>query len=54
MCSAQADVRFVPIADIRQSFEQMKTLILKKTASHRGQPHWPDNDFVNRFSNRGG
>jgi hypothetical protein len=24
----------------------MKTLILKKTASHYGEPHWPDNDFV--------
>ena len=34
MCSANGDVRFVPIADIRQSFDQMKTLILKKTASH--------------------
>ena len=24
----------------------MKTLILKKTASHYGEAHWPDNDFV--------
>jgi hypothetical protein len=24
----------------------MKTLILKKTASHYGEAHWPENDFV--------
>jgi hypothetical protein len=29
-----------------ENLSVMKTLILKKTSRHYGEPHWPDNDFV--------